>query len=244
MKGQKLKVLSKKIEMKYLFLVIVALASFQTASFCQDMTALVNKVKAKLDKVNDYVAEGSMKTDVIFIKAPVGRVKVYFKRPNRFKLKRDGGISILPKGGVTINMTTLIEGDHFTAFAVGDAVVNGTKVKVVKLLPTTENSDVVLSTLYIDEANLLILKAATTTKENGSFEIEMNYGKYMAYALPDKVVFSFNTKDYKMPKGVALEFDDEEKLTDAERIKRKKGRVQINYSSYTINKGLDEAVFK
>ena len=216
--------------MKYLFLVIVALASFQTASFCQDMTALVNKVKAKLDKVNDYVAEGSMKTDVIFIKAPVGRVKVYFKRPNRFKLKRDGGISILPKGGVTINMTTLIEGDHFTAFAVGDAVVNGTNV--------------VLSTLYIDEANLLILKAATTTKENGSFEIEMNYGKYMAYALPDKVVFSFNTKDYKMPKGVALEFDDEEKLTDAERIKRKKGRVQINYSSYTINKGLDEAVFK
>lgn len=230
--------------MKRVITFILALLVFHTSCFSQDMTALINKVKAKLDKVNDYVAEGSMKTDVAFIKAPVGRVKVYFKKPNRFKLKRDGGISILPKGGVTINMSTLIEGNQFTAFATGDAVVNGTKVKVVKLLPTSDNSDVVLSTLYIDETNLLILKAATTTKENGSFEIEMTYGKFMAYSLPDKVIFSFNTKDYKMPKGVALEFDDEEKQSEAEKIRRKKGRVQINYSNYTINKGLDDGVFK
>jgi len=230
--------------MKRLSIVLVAFIGFQSFAFSQDMTALVNKVKAKLDKVNDYVAEGSMKTDVAFIKAPVGRVKVYFKKPNHFKLKRDGGISILPKGGVTVNMSTLVAGNDFVALSSGDAVINGTKVKVVKLIPTTDNSDVVLSTLYIDETNLLILKASTTTKENGSFEIEMSYGKFISYALPDKVIFSFNTKDYKMPKGVALEFEDEEKLTDAEKIKRKKGRVQINYSNYTINKGLDDNVFK
>ena len=230
--------------MKRLLITAVAFLSIQFSAFSQDMTALVNKVKAKLDQVNDYIAEGSMKTDVAFIKAPVGRVKVYFKKPNHFKLKRDGGISILPKGGVTVNMSTLVAGNDFAAIASGDAVIKGTKVKVVKLLPTTDNSDVVLSTLYIDETNLLILKAATTTKENGSFEIEMSYGKFISYALPDKVIFSFNTKDYKMPKGVALEFDDEEKLSDAEKIKRKKGRVQINYSNYTINKGLDDNVFK
>ncbi len=230
--------------MKRFLIIIITSISFHTAGFSQDMTALVNKVKAKLEKVNDYVAEGSMKTDVAFIKAPVGRVKVYFKKPNHFKLKRDGGISILPKGGVTVNMSTLVSGNDYVAIDAGDAIINGTKVKVVKLLPTKDNSDVVLSTLYIDETNLLILKAATTTKENGSFEIEMSYGKYIAYALPDKMIFSFNTKDYKMPKGVALEFDDEEKLTDAEKIKRKKGRVQITYSSYIINKGVDDGVFK
>lgn len=230
--------------MKRLLITAVAFLSIQFSAFCQDMTVLVNKVKAKLDQVNDYVAEGSMKTDVAFIKAPVGRVKVYFKKPNHFKLKRDGGISILPKGGVTVNMSTLVAGNDFVALSNGEAVINGIKAKVVKLIPTTENSDVVLSTLYIDETNLLILKAATTTKENGSFEIEMSYGKFISYALPDKVIFSFNTKDYKMPKGVALEFDDEEKLTETEKIKRKKGRVQINYSNYTINKGLDDAVFK
>ena len=78
--------------MKKVFILLFVSVSFQAASFSQDATILVNKVKAKLDKVNDYVAEGSMKTDVIFIKAPVGRVKVYYKKPNHFKLKRDGGI--------------------------------------------------------------------------------------------------------------------------------------------------------
>ncbi len=43
-------------------------------SFSQDVTALVNKVKAKLDKVNDYTATGILKTNVAFIKAPVSKV--------------------------------------------------------------------------------------------------------------------------------------------------------------------------
>lgn len=203
----------------------------------QDMMPLVQKVKAKLDKVDDYVAEGSMKTDVAFIKAPVGKVKVYYQKPNRFRLKKDGGISILPKGGVTFNMGTIINGNAFMALYAGDETVNGIKTKIVKLLPNDEKSDIVLSTLYIDEAEFLILKAKTTTKENGTFEIEMNYGAYSAYALPDKVMFSFNTKDYKMPKGIALEFDDEEKLTEQEKVKRRKGKVWIYYKSYQINKG-------
>ena len=227
-----------------LFLTTLAIIGCQLAAFSQDATALVNKVKAKLNQVNDYIAEGKMKTDVAFIKAPVGKVKVYFKKPNKFKLKRDGGISILPKGGVTVNMSSLLTSDNFMAIASGEAVVNGTKVKVIKLLPTTENSDVVLSTIYIDEANLLIVKATTTTKENGSFEIEMSYGKFINYALPDKLIFSFNTKDYKIPKGVTLEFEEEAKQTEAEKIKRKKGRIEIIYTNYTINKGIDDAIFK
>ena len=32
--------------------------------------------------------------------------------------------------------------------------------------------------------------------------LEMTYGKYAEYGLADKVIFSFNTKDYKLPKGV------------------------------------------
>ena len=71
------------------------------------MTALIMRVKAKLDQVNDYEADGRMKTDVSFIKAPIGKVTVYFKKPNNFRLKKDGGISLLPKGGVSVNMNSI-----------------------------------------------------------------------------------------------------------------------------------------
>ena len=222
---------------------LIANGLWLTAS-AQDMTALVLKVKAKLDAVNDYVADGKMKTDITFIKAPVGNVKVYYKKPNKFKLKRDGGISILPKGGISINMGSIVTTNDFDVLYAGEEVIAGVKTKKVKLLPRSETSDVVLTTMYIDEANLLIKKAVTTTKENGTYEIEMTYGKYSSYGLPDKVVFTFNTKDYKMPKGITMDFEDEPKKTEAEKLKNKKGRVELTYSSYTINKGVDDSVFK
>ncbi|MBV9987451.1 MAG: hypothetical protein JO301_07220 [Chitinophagaceae bacterium] len=214
-------------------------------SYGQDMTALVMKVKAKLDQVNDYEAEGKMKTDVAFIKAPIGKVRVFYKKPNKFRLKKDGGISLLPKGGVSVNMNSIFTTSEFVALAAGEAMVNGVNTKIVKLLPTNENSDIVLTTMYIDEPNLLIRKSVITTKENGTYTIEMNYGKFAQYGLPDKVVFNFNTKDYYLPKGITLEFDDaNEKPAEAEKLKNRKGKVEITYSNYVINKGIPDAVFK
>jgi outer membrane lipoprotein-sorting protein len=155
---------------------------------------------------------------------------------------RDGGISILPKGGVSVNMSSVLATNDFVAIASGNNVIDGTPVKVVKLLPTNENSDVVLTTLFIDEANLLIKRANTTTKENGTYEMQMKYGKFAAFGLPDQVVFAFNTKDYKLPKGITLEFETEK--PDKAKMKNRKGRVEITYTSYSINKGVPDAQFK
>jgi outer membrane lipoprotein-sorting protein len=120
-----------------------------------------------------------------------------------------------------------------------------TNLRIIKLLPKDENSEVVLSTLYIDEAQSLIKKAKTTTKENGTYELEMSYGKYAEYGLADKVNFTFNTKDYKLPKGITFDYDDgSKKEQPADKLKDKKGKVEISYSNYIINKGVPDAVFK
>jgi outer membrane lipoprotein-sorting protein len=210
----------------------------------QDMSALIKQVKAKLEQVNDYTAEGNLKTDVSFIKAPAGKIKVWFKQPDKFRLTREKGISILPKGGVSINLNYIFAGNNYFAIGAGESNISGTQTKVVKLLPTDDSSNVVLSTLYIDESALLVRKAVITTKENGTYEIGLTYGKYSNFALPDKVVFSFNTKDYKLPKGITLEFDDDEKPSDLDKLKNRKGKVEIDYTSYVINKGVDDSVFK
>jgi outer membrane lipoprotein-sorting protein len=212
-------------------------------TYAQDVTDLVNKVKAKLDKVNDYSAIGVLKTDVAFIKAPLSKVVVYYKKPNHFRLVKNGGISVLPKGGLSINMNTVISTNNFTALDAGYDTIDRVRTKVVKLLPNDENSDVVLSTLYIDEINLLIRKAVTTTRENGTYELTMSYKKYMDYALPDKVIFGFNAKDYKLPKGITLDFDENTSPDEMNKLKNKKGKVEIDYSSYNINRGVDDAVF-
>ena len=209
----------------------------------QDVNSILQKVKNKLNLVNDYEAAGKMKTNVVFLKVPVANVKIYYKKPDKFKIKNEKGISFIPKGAVSINLTNLLADNNYTALDAGTAKIGNSNLRVIKLLPEDENSDIVLSTLYIDSDNL-IRRSKTTTKDNGTYELEMNYGKYAQYALPDKVTFTFNTKDYKIPKGVTFDFNEGDKKKPGDKMKSRKGIIEITYASYKINKGVSEAVFK
>ncbi len=228
---------------KYFFL-SMAICSSSLLAASQDINGLILKARQKIDKVNDYEAAARMKTNVTFLKVPIATVKVYFKKPNLLKVKSEKGISFIPKGAVSINMNSILGSTDYTVIDAGKDKVGNSAVRVARLLPNDDNSDVVLSTVYIDELTSLILKAKTTTKENGTYELEMSYGKYASFGLPDKIIFSFNTKDYKLPKGVTFDFDDGTSKTPADKTKAKKGRAEITFSSYTINKGLPAAVFK
>ncbi|HEY4150944.1 MAG TPA: hypothetical protein VGM41_18530 [Chitinophagaceae bacterium] len=222
-------------------LVLVGAPAF---TYAQDATLLVQQVRTKLDKVNDYEAAGVMKTDVSFMKVPAADVKVYFRKPGKLKIKNEKGISLVPKGSVSISLNNLLSG-KYQVLDGGMDTIAGVPVRIVKLLPLDDNGEVVLSTLYIDPAKLLILRAKTTTRESGTNELEMSYGKYAAYALPDRVVFTFNAQEYKLPKGVTFDYDDgSSKQKPAGETKSQRGKIEIAYSSYTINKGLPDTVFE
>jgi hypothetical protein len=225
----------------FIFIFLLQLSVFTQA---QDVNVLVQKAKDKINLVNDYEANGKMKTNVAFLKVPVADIKLYFKKPNRLKIKNEKGISFVPKGAVNINMSNVLSSGKYSVLDAGNDKIGGIAVKVVKLLPEDDNADVVLSTLYIDPVNQVILKTKTTTRDNGTYELEMSYGKYIAWGLPDKIIFTFNTKDYKMPKGVTFDFDDgTQKKTPEEKLKNQKGKVELYIKSYSINKGVADNVF-
>jgi outer membrane lipoprotein-sorting protein len=211
----------------------------------QTAEEVVQKVRSKLDKVNDYEAKGKMKTNVVFIKAPIATVKIYYKKPNKLRINNEGGLSFIPKGTININLNNIFMNGPGSYDIIDLGKESNSNLRVIKLLPKDENSDVVLSTLYIDETQSLIKKSKTTTKDNGTYELEMTYGKYTEYGLADKVIFSFNTKEYKLPKGVTFDYDDgTQKKEDNDKIKNKKGKVEISYSGYIINKGVPDSVFQ
>lgn len=229
---------------KFIQLLFTGLLLFSQDITGQTVKELVEGVKTKMAKVNDYEATGKMKTNVSFIKAPIANVKVYFRKPDKLRVKNENGVSFIPKGSVNINL-----GNIFSASGEFDIIDAGREspsgLQIVKLLPRNENSDVVLSTLYIDEKRLLVIKARTTTRDNGSYELSMTYGKYADYGLADKVIFSFNIKEYKLPKGVTFDYDDgSKKESTPAKDKNGKGTVELNYSGYVINKGVPDAVFQ
>jgi outer membrane lipoprotein-sorting protein len=201
----------------------------------------VKNVKTKYEKVNDYQASGIMKTNVSFMKVPEAKVTIYYKKPDKLKIKNDKGISFVPKGSVNINMGNIFGVKAYTAIDAGTGTEQGKTVKIIKILPEDEQSGIVLSTLYIDEQQQLILKTKTTTRDNGTYELTLHYGKYASWGLPDKAIFTFSTKDYKLPRGVTIDYDNGQKQPE---VKSKTGKVEITYNSYSINKGIGDEVFK
>jgi hypothetical protein len=224
---------------KYLPAIIFFL-SFLIKGNAQTAEDIIQKIKTRLEKINDYEAQGKMKTNVAFIKAPVATVKVFYKKPDKLLILNESGISFIPRGSVNININNVFV--NMRAFDIIDAGRDNEGLRVLKLLPTDDTADIVLSTLYVDEKNMLVKRSKTTTKENGTYELEMSYGKYLEYGLPDRIVFSFNTKDYKLPKGITLDYDDGSEK-NADKLKNKKGTVEISYKNYIINKGIDSKIF-
>jgi outer membrane lipoprotein-sorting protein len=228
-----------KVWGKYSFSILFLLFYLMNAK-AQTAEEIVQKIKTKLEKINDYEAEGKMKTNVAFIKAPVATVKVYYKKPDKLLILNETGISFIPKGSVNININNVFV--NMRAYDIIDAGRDDVGLRILKLLPKDDTADIVLSTLYIDEKNMLVKRSKTTTKENGTYELEMTYSKYLDYGLPDTIVFSFNTKDYKLPKGITLDYDDGSEK-NGDKLKNKKGTVEIDYKNYIINKGIDSKIF-
>jgi hypothetical protein len=204
-----------------------------------DIESILIQVKEKYDKVSDYTATGKLKTNVLFIKAPVATVKIYYKKPDKLKIKNEKGVSLIPKG--TMNNVFMLK--EYESFDGGKEKVNGKECRVIKIFPLDDKNDISRATLYIDETEMLTMKSVITSKENGTFELIMTYGSQKSWALPDKIEFTFNTREYKLPKGVSIDYDNGTTGKEQQDKKEKKGRVEIKYSGYSINKGIKDEVF-
>src|SRR5262245_19356439 len=154
---------------------------FVVAVHSQSADELLKQVRARLDKVNNYQADGTLKTNVSFIKAPIANVKIYYKKPDKMKIINKNGITFIPKGSININLATAITDNK--NYDMIDGGKDDAGLRIVKLLPKEDTVDIILSVLYIDEKNSLIKKSKTTTKENGTYELNMTYGKYLEYGL-------------------------------------------------------------
>jgi outer membrane lipoprotein-sorting protein len=209
----------------------------------QDPSALVKQIKDKLEKINDYEADALLKTNISFLKVPDATVKIFYKKPDKIRIKNENGISLVPRETVSISLYSLLN-SSYQALDGGTEILHGVPVKIVKLLPADENGELVLAVLYIDTKRMLVIKARTTTRENGTDEVDLDYGKFLSANLPDKIVFSFNTQDFKLPKGMTFDYDDgSAKKKPAEAGKNQRGKIEITYLNYSINKGLSDDFF-
>ncbi len=222
-----------------LFLLLAQLGFSQS----KDPDAIINSVITNFNIVKDYQVDVNIKIDVEFLKVPETKAKIYFKQPDKTHLEAEG-FAMLPKNGMEFSPSSLLKKDY-TAIYEQDVDLNGVQTSIVKVIPTGDKGDVILSTLWVDQKKQLIRKVESTTKTNGTFTIDFSYDDKIKYPLPTKIIFSFNLDKMNIPATISGETNTENtNKKDKHSDSRTKGKVIVNYSNYQVNKGIPDSIFE
>jgi outer membrane lipoprotein-sorting protein len=218
----------------FLFL-FIGLAAFSQP---KDANALLGSVKAKYAVIKDYSVDASVVVDVWFLNMPVKKAKIYYKYPDKVHVETRG-FALLPKRAASFDPGAFI-GDRFTSVYMKSEKLGSSVMDVIKTIPNDANSDIVLSTFWIDAKKMQIRKLEINSKSGGSFQVVMDYNN-LPFDLPQKLTVAFDMKEMNMPKNMTGEMPKKDKSSKKE---AGKGKVTITYSNYRVNKGIDDKVFK
>jgi outer membrane lipoprotein-sorting protein len=226
----------------YLFLALINAAQpFHLSAQDMDPYQLVNEVKNHFQKVKNYEADVQIKVDVDFVKIPLREGKIYFRQPDKIKVKAKG-FALLPKPGINFFPSSLLN-EKYAAIYVKDERIDGVNTHMIKLIPTSDSSSIILSTLWIDPVRLIIRKIETTTKSEGTYKATVFFKPQPdAFDLPSQIIFYFDLKQEQLPIGLSGEFEADENKRKGK--KNSKGTVTVSYLNYSVNGALDEKIFR
>lgn len=227
--------------MKKLFLFLfIPLLCFAQSNRSEE---ILDKVKENFNKVKDYEVDVQIKVDVNFLKVPESKAKIYFKQPDKVRLK-SSGFAMLPKEGLNFSPMNFLTGDY-TSFFDKEGSIDGYSCYQIKIIPLGDKSDLILTNLWIDKNKFVIRQIESTTKSNGTFTINLKYRNDLNYPLPTFMVFAFNVRKMELPESLGADMDDTNQSNKEKKNKNgaTTGKVYVTYSNYKVNSNLPDSVF-
>ncbi|MBL7923823.1 MAG: hypothetical protein JNL88_06465 [Bacteroidia bacterium] len=224
-----------------LLLISLCFSPGASAQSAPEALQLLREVNQRFSRVKDYQADALIDARISFLKILPQKARVYFKQPDKFRLKSKG-IAILPRQGFDQLFRLTANENDFIAFISGTETLEGSLTTLVNVIPRADTSDLVLAKLWIDTNRDLILKSQLTTRSNGTIVIDYSHGSHSEYALPDQAVFTVEVKKFKIPKAVTADINSSASVKPAGK-EPKTGKIIIRFTNYSINRGVPEEIF-
>ncbi|HRI41284.1 MAG TPA: hypothetical protein PLW54_06350 [Bacteroidia bacterium] len=209
----------------------------------QDARELLRDLNGKFRKVREYQADVLIRTDISFVKALPVQATVFFRQPDQFRIKSKG-IAMLPRQGFDQVVRTLADTASYVPVLQGKEVFEGRELQLLSVLPLSDTSDLILGKFWIDVSEKLIRRSQVTTRSNGTMTSDYFFGSQRQYALPDSMVFTVDTRKFKIPKAVAADLNNTKSSKPIDPKAREKGKIYLRFSNYRVNQGLPPDVFK
>lgn len=212
-------------------LYLIAFLLFGLNCNAQEMDADLLAIKAKMDAVNTFSAKLQLDLDAPFINMPTKRAEMEYQRGKDLKFSSDDFV-ILPKRGLDFTLSELFEHPFITVDR-GMQTLDGNQVKVLNVIPTGDDSDMALATLFLDTEQQRIAASEITTKKNGTYKLKMQYDQ-TSTVLPNYVEVAFAIEKLKIP----LNFMGSDTKIDRKTMRNmdtKTGVLKLKITDYQID---------
>ena len=218
----------------------------------------IRKSNEQFNLINDYQVDMTIKLEIPAFRMPKKKYKVYYKKPNKIKVKAKG-FGILPKTGLFTspndnfdNLTNIKLTDYRDSLNIHDIVIEGDLiVDSLKLEMPNEYSRITFDPIVevrIDTLNWVIKNVTTRLDTLKLFQINNYYDLYdKQYYMPYQSIVKYYVKDEKLfnwlNKDAGSIIGQDESGIMSQNNSIVEGTITVDYKKYIINKGIKDSVF-
>ena len=242
--------------MRYTRLIILLFTPifiFANDLYLNDVNRVVDKTQKQFEKASDYQVTMKIELKVPGFRMPKKKYKVFFKQPNKLKIK-SRGFGMLPKTGIFTspkdnfdnlkNMRFIsTDNNNGQVYIKGEVIVDSLKLKMPNEYAKLGFRPTV--TVKIDTNNWVINNIITELDTLKLVEITNTYKKVdNNYVMPSASTVQYFIKDAKLSGWLKKDITS---IVGQNPLEQKsdmvEGKISIVYEDYIINRGIKDKVF-
>ena len=242
--------------MRYTRLIILLFTPifvFANDLYLNDVNRVIDKTQKQFEKASDYQVTMKIELKVPGFRMPKKKYKVFFKQPNKLKIK-SRGFGMLPKTGIFTspkdnfdnlkNMRFIsTNNNNGQVYIKGEVIVDSLKLKMPNEYAKLGFRPTV--TVKIDTNNWVINNIITELDTLKLVEITNTYKKVdNNYVMPSASTVQYFIKDAKLSGWLKKDITS---IVGQNPLEQKsdmvEGKISIVYEDYIINRGIKDKIF-
>ena len=241
----------KKISKRIFYIWIFVSLIFSNQTYSEK---IIENTNNQFNSVEDYQVNMLVELDVPAFRMPKKKYKVFYKNPNKIKVKAKG-FGILPKTGLftspndnfdnlkDIEISTISSNKDNRVILTGSLIVDSLKLDMPNEYSRITFDPIVEVT--IDTSMWVIENVTTKLDTLKLFQINNYYKMYDDNYMPEKSIVEYYIKDKNLFNWINKDVSniigqDQSMMKNNSTVK---GTITVQYKDYEINKGLSDKIF-
>jgi len=199
--------------------------------------AILEHVSAQYAAVQDYAVTLSVTTNIERMSVPPMHATMYFKKPDKVHFEAKG-FAVLPREGLAFNPATLAE--RFLVDAVSPDTLSGKRVLRLAMRPRSDQARTRRVILYVDPQRWTPEKFTTAGIDGRTMSASFTHARVGGLWLPSNLYVEFSAA----ADTAAVPQWEQSVPGSSGRMTFRGGTIDVKYSDYRVNTGLDDALFE